>query len=56
MSDTDEPAAADHGPPDSYHPIYDSVVEWLDGERRAKPDEKVPARRQRRTLKQPETA
>lgn len=48
MSEPDEPEPVDHGPADSYHPIYDSVVAWLDGERQAKPDAKIPARRRTR--------
>lgn len=47
----DVPDTVDHGPADSYHPIYDGVVAWLDGERQAKPDTKMPARRRRTPVK-----
>ena len=47
----DEPDTVDHGPADNYHPIYDSVKEWLDGERQANPDAKIPARRRRPAVK-----
>jgi len=52
MSEPDEPLPAaepvEHGPPDSYHPIYDSVKAWLEGEHHVKPDVKPPARRRTR--------
>lgn len=37
MDDPPEAIPVDHGPSDSFHPIYDSVVEWLNAEAR-RPD------------------
>lgn len=47
----DDEVTVDHGPADSYHPIYDSVVEWLDGEQQANPTILAPSIRPSRPRK-----